>query len=98
MKRTKRVTGLCLLLSCLAAQPVLALSTKATHASPQANHAITTDEALENANLATHSASLNDFLPALIGSPLYLYLLQSDQFITLQGVVESLWEKYMINT
>lgn len=96
IKGKNGLTGLCLLLGCLNAQPVMALSVKATHALQQTNHSITTNETPETAELLTHSSSLNDFLPKLIGPHLYLYLLQSDQFITLQGVTESLWEKYMI--
>ncbi|UOG92237.1 MAG: hypothetical protein L3K52_00540 [Candidatus Thiothrix sulfatifontis] len=96
MKRTHGAAGLCLLLGCLVAQPVMALSTKATSALKQLDHNITTDEAQEAADLSTHSASLNNFLPELMGSSLYLYLLQSDQFITLQGVIEALWEEHMI--
>lgn len=84
--------SLCLLLGCLSTQPVMALSTKAL---PQTNHHIT-GETLETAELFTHSTNLNDFLPELVGPHLYLYLLQSDQFITLQGIAESLWEERTI--
>ena len=88
------VASLCLLVGCLSAQPVMALSPQALQ--QQSNHSITRDETLETAEPHTHSTSLNGFLPELIGPHLYLYLLQSDQFITLQGLVESLWEEHMI--
>ncbi len=44
----------------------------------------------------TQATSLHHFLPGLIGPRLYLYLLQSDQFITAQGLIDSYWDQYMI--
>lgn len=96
IKGKNGVVSLCLLVGCLSAQPVMALSVKATQTIEQMNRNTTTDERQETGEQFTHSSSLTDFLPELLGPHLYLYLLKSDQFITLQGVVESLWEEYMI--
>ncbi len=96
VKGIKSAVCASLLLSCLSVQPAMALSTKAVQALQQTEHSITTEETLETTELFTESFGLNDFLPELIGPHLYVYLLQSDQFITLQGVVESLWEEHMI--
>ncbi|MEN9422665.1 MAG: hypothetical protein RL122_48 [Pseudomonadota bacterium] len=46
----------------------------------------------------TLSAAPRGFLPGLIGPHLYLYLLQSDQFITLQGLIEDYRNKNIIKT
>jgi len=96
IQRKNGVVSLCLLVACLSAPPVMALSVKATQTLQQADRGITTDEAQETPEFSAHQSGLNDFLPKLIGPHLYLHLLQSDQFITLQGVVESLWEEHMI--
>jgi hypothetical protein len=46
----------------------------------------------------TASTATRGFLPGLIGPHLYMYLLQSDQFITLQGLIEEYREKHIIKT
>ncbi|UJS24541.1 hypothetical protein [Thiothrix winogradskyi] len=71
----------------------MALSTKAVQALQQTEHSVTTEETLETTELFTDSSGLNDFLPELIGPHLYVYLLQSDQFITLLGLMNTLWEE-----
>lgn len=96
IKGKNGVVSLCLLVACLSAQPVMALSVKALQTVEPMNRSTTTDERQETGEPFTHSSSLTDFLPELLGPHLYLYLLQSDQFITLQGVVDSLWEEYML--
>lgn len=96
MKAINKVASVCLLLSCIATQPVAALSVKATHAIQQREHSTATDNLPKTAEHLAPASSLNDFIPQLIGPHLYLKLLQSDQFITLQGIAESLWEKYII--
>ena len=93
IKGIKSAVGAYLLLSCLSAQPVMALSTKAVQALQQTEHSNTTEETLERAELLTDSSGLNDFLPELIGPHLYVHLLQSDQFITLLGLINALWEE-----
>ncbi|SEA18297.1 hypothetical protein SAMN05660964_01045 [Thiothrix caldifontis] len=85
---------LCLFVGWIVFQPAMALSEKGTQTLQQANSSVTT-EVIDVQDPLT-SPSSNDFLPKLLGSHLYLYFLQSDQFITLQGVVESLWAKHMI--
>lgn len=95
LRATRIQLTLCLLVGWIALQPAMALSQKGTQTLQQANSRVTT-EVTDAQDPLTHSPSLQDFLPKLIGPHLYLYFLQSDQFIILQGIVESLWEKHMI--
>lgn len=46
----------------------------------------------------TVSTAPRGFLPGLVGPQLYMYLLQSDQFITLQGLIEDYRDKHIIKT
>lgn len=90
------MASICLLAGLLAAQPVMAMSEMGKRAQQQAGNTITTGDA--GGQNDALPPSLHDFLPGLIGPHLYLHLLQSDQFITLQGLVGSFVEKHIIKT
>lgn len=90
----KLLAGTCLCASLLVSQPVLALSEMGRQIHPVMGDTITADEAWELSS--TRQSSLHDLLPDLIGPQLYRHLLQSDEYITLEGLVFSWWEQQII--
>lgn len=90
----KLLASVCLSTSLLMSQPVLALSEIGRQIHPLTGDTITADEAWE-LSTPRHS-SLYPVLPDLIGPQLYRRLLQSDEYITLEGLTLSWWEQQII--
>lgn len=93
MSNNKRfMAAACMVTGMLAVQPAMAISELGGHMQAKGIDAASSGNAGEH--YMAEPSSLHHFLPELIGSPLYLRLLQSDAFITLNGLAESMWEKY----
>lgn len=84
----------CLLASLLATPPVMALSEMGRYGQQINGDTATAGDVWENH--PSQPSSLHQFLPDLIGPRLYLHLLQSDEYVTLEGVVASWWEQHII--
>ncbi len=92
MLREKQLMTGCLLAALMAAQPAMALSEMGKRAH-QHGDTITAEGVAEGYALP---ASLQPLIPGLIGHRLYLRLLQSDEYITLEGLTGAFWDKHII--
>lgn len=81
----------CLFASLLATPPVMALSEMGRYGQQINGDTATAGDVWESH--PSQASSLHQFLPDLIGPRLYLHLLQSDEYIALEGIVASWWER-----
>ncbi|QTR45995.1 hypothetical protein J9253_18735 [Thiothrix litoralis] len=95
MKNKGFSVSVCLLASMLMTSPATALSAKGiqTAAVQGSENTPVTSITVEQGNAP---ASLHGFIPDMVDPRLYLYLLQSDQFITLQGLIDDYQENNII--
>jgi hypothetical protein len=84
----------CLFASLLAAPPVMALSEMGRYGQQINGDTATAGDVWESH--PSQASSLHQFLPDLIGPRLYLHLLQSDEYVALEGVMNVWWEKHII--
>jgi hypothetical protein len=78
-----------LFIALLSSTPATALCIKNTQIKPSNDDTLVTES---NTTQPTTQAASNNLIANLVGPQLYRYLLQSDQFITLQGIIEDYWK------
>ncbi len=96
MRAQGLLATVCLLTGLLCTATVSAVSVVSVQKEQQRGY--TTAIAESGTMPETVSTAPRGFLPGLIGPQLYMYLLRSDQFITLQGLIEDYRDKHIIKT